>query len=373
MTLPLIRPDVTFDEVADDLRAILASGRLTSGRYVEAFEAELAATVGVGHAVATTSATTAMHLTLAALGIGPGDEVLVSDFTFPATGNVVVQTGARPVLVDSLPGRFELDPADADRRVTDRTRAILAVDPFGQPADLDALTALAEARGMALIEDAACALGAAVGDRPCGAFGIAGCFSFHPRKVVTTGEGGAVTTDDGALAAHLRRLRSHGGEAVPGAVGLSFVEPGFNYRLSEIPAAIGLAQLRRLGAIVADRRRTAAEFRHRLAGVPGLAVPGEPPGRHFSYQSFVVVLDEHVDRDGLVARLSARGIESTLGTYALHAQPAYARYGYRPGDLPHSWAAQARSLTLPLVPRMPADDVARVVDALEAELSAVLR
>lgn len=370
--LPLIRPDITFAEVEADLRAILDSGQLTSGPYVQRFEAALAEAVGVRHAVSTTSATTALHLGLVALGIGPGDEVLVSDFTFPASGNVVAQVGAVPVLVDCRPGAFDLDVDHAASLVTERTRAVLAVDPFGQPADLPALVELCRARGLHLVEDAACALGASRSGTACGAWPDLGCFSFHPRKVVTTGEGGAVTTDDDDLADRLRLLRNHGGRRGP-AVGLEFVDNGFNYRLGEIPAALGLAQMARLDAILADRARTAACYDERLHRVKGVTVPATPPGSVWSNQSYVVLLDDEVDRDAVVAAMASHGIETTLGTYALHAQPAFARYGYAPGDLRESWAAQQRSLTLPIVPSMPLDEVDRVVDALAVAIDGSLR
>lgn len=363
--LPLIRPDIGFAEVEADLRAILDSGQLTSGPYVQRFEAALAETVGVRHAISTTSATTALHLGLVALGVGPGDEVLVSDFTFPASGNVVVEVGAVPVLVDCRDGGYDLDVDHAASLVSDRTRAVLAVDPFGQPADLPALVELCRSHDLHLVEDAACGLGARRAGTACGAWPDLGCFSFHPRKVVTTGEGGAITTDDDELADRLRLLRNHGGRP-SGGVGLEFVEHGFNYRLSEIPAALGLAQLARLDAILADRARTAARYDELLRDVAGVLVPAPPPDTVWSNQSYVVLLDDDVDRDAVVAGLAARGVEGTLGTYAMHAQPAFARFGYAPGDLPRSYRAQQRSLTLPLVPAMPDADVVSVVGALSS-------
>lgn len=365
--LPIIRPDVTFDEVADDLRAVFDSGQLTSGPFLAAFEARLAEIVGTRHAIATTSATTALHLALFAAGVKPGDEVLISDFTFPATGNIVAQLGAVPVLVDSRPDAFALDPEDAARKVTERTTAIVPVDPFGQPAAADALLALAHEHDLAVVEDAACGLGGRIGDRNCGQWPLAGCFSFHPRKVVTTGEGGAVTTDDDDLADRMRRLRSHG--AAPADTGLQFVEHGFNYRLSEPAAVIGLTQLRRLDEILADRAATAAAYDERLSGVPGLEVRRPGAGEVWSHQSYVVMLDDGMDRAAVIAGMAARGIETTLGTYALHAQPAFARYGHAPGDLPHAWRAQSQSLTLPLVPRMAPADVERVAVALTQVLT----
>lgn len=363
--IPLIKPDIQFDEVADDIASILASGRLTQGAFVERFEAVVAARVGVPHAVATTSATTALHLALVAAGVGAGDEVILSDFTFPATVNVVLQVGARPVLVDCGLG-FALDPDAVRAAVTSRTRALMPVDPFGQPAPMRQLEDLALERDLVLVEDAACALGSAVAGRPCGAWGAAGCFSFHPRKVVTTGEGGMVTTRDAALAERLRRLRTHG--AAPGAVGMVFTDAGFNYRLSEIQAALGLAQLRRFDQIIADRRRVAASYDGRLRDLPGVTVPAPVTDEEWSFQSYVVVLDPDIDRDGVIAHLRERGIESTLGTYAVHAQPVMRSFGYAPGDLPRSYANQQQSLTLPLPPRMSDDQVQFVVDALAATI-----
>lgn len=366
--LPIIRPDVTFDEVADDVRSILDSGLLTGGPFVARFERLLADRLGVAEAVATTSATTALHLSLVAIGVQPGDEVLVSDFTFPATGNVVVQLGARPVLVDSRTDAFDLDVEVAAGLVTSRTRAIVPVDPFGQPADYAAVKRLAEESGIAVVQDAACALGSVQDGVPCGSWPWPTCFSFHPRKVVTTGEGGVITTDDPTLAERLRLLRSHGG--VSADVGMTFLENGFNYRLAEVPAAIGLAQLVRLDAIIADRRATAARYEELLASVEGvvLRLPGD--SEQWSYQSFVVLLDDGVDRDSVVTALRSKGIETTLGTYALHSHPAFARFGYHPGDLPNSWLAQQQSLTLPLLPSMSASDLDRVVDGLSSAVAA---
>ncbi len=366
--IPIIRPDVSFAEAADELRAVLDSGMLSRGPKVVAFEKGIADRIGVSHAIATTSATTALHLSLAAVGIGPGDEVLVSDFTFPASGNAIVQAGAVPVMVDCLPGRFDLDPDDAAAKVTPRTKAIMPVDPFGQPAELAAVHALARTHGLTVVEDSACALGAVRGGVPCGAWPGVGCFSFHPRKVLTTGEGGMVTTNDPEIARRAALLRNHGGETVDGRA--TFVANGFNYRMGEIQAALGIVQMRRLDGILEDRRRTAALYMERLAGaLPEVAIPLSAPASDCTFQSFVVVLPETADRDAAIATLRGVGIETTLGTYAMHAHPAFARFGYRPGDLPNSHRMQARSLTLPLLPRMESAVVARVVDALKTALA----
>lgn len=347
--IPLIRPDVAFEEVEEDIRCILASGQLTAGRFVAEFERVIAETVGARHAISTPSATAALELSLRAAGVGPGDEVLVSDFSFPASGNVVVQVGATPVFVDCAPGSFALDLDDAASKVTGRTVAIIPVHPFGQPADLRAVDALASRHHLLVIEDAACALGSAHSGIRCGERNT-GCFSFHPRKLVTTGEGGAITTNDDALAQRLRTMRSHGG--VPTRVGMDFVLNGVNARLGEIPAAIGLAQLRRLGEILLDRRRSAQRYDDLLAAVAGVEVRPEPPGQVWTHQSYVVMLDKAVDRDRVVEGLRADGIESTLGTYAMHLHPAFSRFVGEGGSNPNSATAQRCSLTLPLLPGM---------------------
>jgi len=360
--IPLIRPDISFAEVADDIRGILDSGMLTRGMYVRAFEDAVRDFVGRRYAFATTSATTALHLSLVALGIGAGDEVLVSDFTFPASGNVIVEAGAQPVLVDCAQGRFDLDVEDLARKITPKTRAIMVVDPFGQSADMEAVSALAARHGLAVVEDAACALGASRNGRRCGTWPGAGCFSFHPRKVVTTGEGGMIVTDDAALADRIELLRSHGGRPVGGR--FVFEACGFNYRLSEIPAALGLAQMRRVESIIADRRQTALCYLDALAGLD-LSIPLSTSAQECSFQSFVVLLDDAIDRDAVVARMREDGIETTIGTYAMHAHPAFARFGYAPGDLPHSYRAECQALTLPLVPRMEPALVRHVVATLQ--------
>lgn len=360
----LTKPDISFEEVADDVRAILESGILTRGPYLQTFEEAVASYVGTRYSFATTSATTALHLSLVASGIGPGDEVLVSDFTFPASGNVIVQAGAKPVLVDCLAGRFDIDAEDAARKITKHTRAIMPVDPFGQPAELAGIRKLAEANGLMVIEDAACAMGAERDGRRCGAWPGVGCFSFHPRKVPTTGEGGMITTDDEKLAERITLLRNHGGRA--GELGFEFVEQGFNYRLSEVQAALGLAQMKRIDAIIADRRRSAQLYQERLKAIPGAAVPLSAAAEHCTFQSFVVLLDDAIDRCAVIKHFVAAGIESTIGTYAMHAQPAFARFGYKPGDLPNSWRAQCQSLTLPLLPRMDPAVVDHVVGMLES-------
>jgi dTDP-4-amino-4,6-dideoxygalactose transaminase len=321
----------------------------------------------VAHAFATTSATTALHLSLVALGIEPGDEVLVPDFTFPATANVVVQQGAVPVLVDVDLETFAIDPADLARKVTANTRAVIPVHPFGLPADMDPILALAEERGFAVVEDAACALGAEYRGRQVGSLGVAASFSFHPRKSITTGEGGMITTSSEPLAERIRLLRSHGGVRTGGR--FVFEAAGFNYRMSDILAAVGVAQMGKLDAMLRARRAVVALYDRALGDTPGVRLPSCPTGSTHTYQSYVVLLDAAIDRDAVIAHLAAMGIETTLGTYALHAQPFFMRsYGWSAGDLPTSYRAFASSLALPLHAGIGSSEVDEVADALKAAI-----
>lgn len=360
----LTRPQTDETEI-DEIRAVLASGILTQGPKVAELERLVAQRVGVPHAFAVTSATTALHLSLVAAGIGPGDEVLVPDFTFPATANVVVQQGAVPVLVDVNLDTFAIDPDDLERRVTDRSRAVLPVHPFGLAAGMDPVLRVAERHELTVIEDAACALGASDGGRPVGGIGLAGCFSFHPRKSITTGEGGMITTSDDALAGRIGLLRSHGGVRAGGR--FRFEAAGFNYRMSDILAAVGVAQMRKLDAFLAARRRVAGWYDARLGGWEALRVPVTPAGSTHTYQSYVVLLDEALDRDAVIGALAADGIETTIGTYALHAEPFFGRtYDLRPGDRPRSWRVFRSGLALPLHGGMTEGEVDLVVERLRA-------
>ena len=364
----LTRPQTDEAEL-DEIREVLASGTLTQGPKVAQLEAMVAELVGVPHAFATTSATTALHLSLVALGVGPGDEVLVPDFTFPATANVVVQQNATPVLVDVRLTDFAIDPDDLERRITPRAKAIMPVHPFGLPADMRRVGEIGERHGLAVVEDAACALGATLDGRQVGAFGIAGCFSFHPRKSITTGEGGMITTADDELAQRIGLLRSHGGVREGGR--FRFEAAGFNYRMSDILAAVGVAQMRKLATFLAARRRVAGWYDAALADVAGVRRPVTPESATHTYQSYVVLLEERVDRDGVIAALRGEGIETTIGTYALHVEPFFARaYGLQPGERPSSYRAFTGSLALPLHGGMRKDEVATVTDALTRAIDA---
>ena len=344
------RPDVGAAELAE-VEAVLETGMLTMGPKVGEFEAGLARACGVEHAVAVSSGTAALHVAVLALGLEPGDEVLVPAYTFPATGNVVALAGLRPVLVDVDPETMNIDPAAVS--VGPRTRAVMVVDLFGRPARYDELPP-----GLTVIEDAAGALGARRRGQPCGGLGRVACLSFHPRKIVTTGEGGAVTTADAEVAAAARPFRNHGWRSlVPPDMPL----PGLNYRISDILCAVGIPQLARLDELLAARTRIAEAYAARLAHLPVL-LPEADDGDVHGWQAYVVQVD---DRDRVLATLRAQGIEAQIGTYALHLLGAYADQGAFPG------AARVfeRALALPFHTRLTESELDRVAEALDKVVS----
>jgi perosamine synthetase len=338
-------PDVGAEEAAE-VAAVLETGMLTMGPKVAEFEAELARACGTEHAIAVSSGTAALHVAVLALGIGPGDEVLVPAYTFPATANVVALAGARPVLVDVDPETFNVDPQKV--QVGPRTKAIVAVDLFGRPAPVEALPPVT------ILEDAAGALGARHRGRPCGGLGAAGCLSFHPRKIVTTGEGGAVTTDDGDLAERIRSLRHHGWS--PSDRYDDMPTGAYNYRLSDLLCAVGVPQMRRLEDLLAARERVAAGYAERLAALP-VRLPAADEGDRHGWQAYVIQLDR---RDEAMAALRARGIQCQIGTYALHLLSAYRDQGSFPG----ADACFERALALPFHSRLTEPDLDRVTEAL---------
>ncbi|XIE77594.1 aminotransferase class I/II-fold pyridoxal phosphate-dependent enzyme [Streptomyces sp. SBR177] len=326
------------DEEADAAAAAVRSGWVAQGPRVAAFERAFAERVGAAHGVAVSSCTTALHLALVALGLGPGDEVIVPSLSFIATANAVRYVGAEPVFADVELATGNLTAATVDAVRTARTKAVLVVHQAGVPADVEALRAACEGWGLPLVEDAACAIGSTAGGGSVGRGALLAAWSFHPRKLLTTGEGGMVTTDDPEWAARLRRLREHGmnvSAADRHASGTpvleSYLETGFNYRMTDIQAAVGLAQLEKLDVMVARRRELAARYSALLADVPGLDPVRDPAHGTSNFQSYWVLLDTGfpVGRDELLARLAESGISARRGIMASHLEPAYA--ATRPG------------------------------------------
>ncbi|MGH3135395.1 MAG: DegT/DnrJ/EryC1/StrS family aminotransferase [Gaiellaceae bacterium] len=344
----LARPDVGEAELGA-IAEVIATGQLTMGPKVEEFEGAIASVVGTAHAAAVSSGTAALHLALLALDIGPGDEVIVPAYTFPATANAVELCGARAVLVDIDPDTFVVDAAAVAAAVTSRTRAMMAVHLFGRPVDWEALQT-AVSQEVVLIEDAAGALGAHYRGTPCGALGVLGCLSFHPRKIVTTGEGGAVTTDEAGLDAAVRRFRHHGWATLG-----DLPQPGFNYRLPDLLCAIGIPQLARLEQLLAARERVARWYSERLEHF--VLTPSAAEGDRHGWQAYVVQLDR---RDEALAALREAGIEAQIGTWALHRLDPYRAQGTFPG----ADRAFERALALPFATTTTEEEVERVVEVL---------
>jgi dTDP-4-amino-4,6-dideoxygalactose transaminase len=370
--LRLARPTVGDREVAAAAE-VLRSGNLVHGEQGRRFEARLAEYVGAKECVVVSSGTAALHLSMMTLGIGPGDAVLVPDFTFPATANAVALVGATPVFADVSLDDYCMDVAalaDTCERwdeAAGRLRGILPVHEFGCPAAMESIMDVAERHGLVVVEDAACALGARRNGRPVGTFGATGCFSFHPRKILTTGEGGAIVTDDPGLAERLRTLRNHGmqrrGET------LDFVERGLNYRMTDFQAAIGLAQLETYPNRLAARQRLAHLYRVALKDLHGLRLPRDVEGH--IWQTYLVLLSEAVDRRALMAFMGERGVETSVGAQCLQLQSAY-RDCRDPSAEQGSWrSAQlgTRGLALPFCEAYGQQEVNQVVAVLEEGLA----
>jgi dTDP-4-amino-4,6-dideoxygalactose transaminase len=365
----LTSPDVAGS--IEELRGVLGTGFLVQGKTVERFESMVAGYVGRKHAVAVSSGTSAIHCALLAAGLGEGDEVIVPDFTFPATANAVVNAGAIPVLADIDTATFNLDPAALEARLSERTRAVMPVDLFGLAADLDAIGRTCRERGIMLLEDSACALGSERRGKKCGSFGLLSAFSFHPRKLVTTGEGGMVVTDDDEIAHKCRLLRNHGIER--SGRGVDFVLAGFNMRMNELQASIGIGQMDSLDARVGKRREIAALYGRLLSDLAGVRCPVEPASCRHSYQAYVVMLDGRIDRAALIEAMLAEGVETGIGTYAVHAQSFYGGLlGLEPGSLPNSYRAYKHSLALPIYASMEEEAVNAVAAALFKCVSAIM-
>lgn len=356
---------LTIPEIAEEeiqaVVEVLRSGHLVQGKHVQEFEQLVAEYVGVNHAIAVSSGTAALHLALLALGVGPGDEVIVPDFTYPATANVVELVGAKPVLVDIDLASFNIDVTQIRPAITRRTKAVMPVHLFGQSADMEPILQIAQEHGLFVIEDAACALGAGYHGRKCGAMGVVGCFSFHPRKAITTGEGGMVVSNDDSVAERVRQLRNHGMVTVDGYN--QFELAGLNYRMTDFQGALGVAQMRRLEWIITRRMELAGLYHQALAGMQTVVPPVTTEGLRHIWQSYVILVQEGVERDGIMRHLRRQEIETAIGTYAVSVQPHYAKTAR---ECPNSYHAYKHSLCLPLHTQMSALDVKTVAECLRA-------
>jgi len=373
MQIPLARPEIDDADIAA-VRSVLQDpeGRLALGPRLGAFERDLADAADRKIAIAVSSGTCALHLIVRALGIGPGDEVITTPFSFVASTNCVLFERATPVFVDIEPRTLCIDPERIDAAITPKTRAILAVDVFGHPADWPALERIADRHGLALIDDSAEALGSMLNGRRCGSFGRAGVFGFYPNKQITTGEGGAVVTDDPHLAELCRSMADQG----RGDGGwLHHVRLGYNYRLDEMSAALGLSQLGRLDAIVESRARVAERYSDALAGIDGIVLPSVADGVRMSWFVYVVRLAERFsrsDRDGVLEGLSRRGIGCRDYFQPIHLLPFVREaLGTAPGRFPVTEAVADRTIALPFFNRIREEQIEMVAGALREELERV--
>ena len=367
--IPLSRPDITEVERAAVAR-VLQSTTLSIGPEIELFEKELADVAGVDHAVAVNSGTSALHLALLAGGIGPGDEVITTTFSFIASANCILHAGATPVLCDIDPLTLAIDPAGIARRITPRTRAVIAVDVFGHPALWDETEALCRKHGLLLIDDSAEAIGARYRGRPAGSFGDAGIFAFYPNKQITTGEGGALVTGDAEMARLARSLRNQG--RGDGGGWLAHERTGFNYRLSEINSALGRAQLQRLDELLANRAKVASRYNALVAEIPGVEAPFVASDVDISWFVYVVRLSGQFgpgQRNMVLERLRSRGIGCSNYFPCIHLEPVYRdRFGYGEGDFPVAEGIAERTIALPFHGQMTGEEVDEVAGELRSAL-----
>jgi dTDP-4-amino-4,6-dideoxygalactose transaminase len=370
VTIPVMKPWVGAEEAEAAAEAV-TSGWLAQGPRVATFERAVADRVGAVDAVATSSCTTALHLALLAVGVERGDEVIVPSLSFIATANVVRYTGATPVFADVELATQNMTAGTIESVTTPRTKAVIAVHQCGIPADMDDIHDSCDRAGIAVVEDAACAIGSVYKGREIGAHSDQVAFSFHPRKVITTGEGGMLATSKPQWAERLRRLREHG-MSVSAAerhqagttVAERYLETGFNYRMTDIQAAVGLVQLAKLDQIVRRRRQLGQRYRDELAGLPGVVLAGDPPYGTTNFQSLWMLLpvDCPIGRNDLLDRLLARGISARRGIMASHLEPAYA--GHPHADLPVTERVTRHSVILPLFHTMTEEEQDLIIGAV---------
>jgi len=378
--IPIAKPTLDEREV-EAVRRVILSGWVTQGPEVTAFEREFAEFVGAPHACAVSSCTTALHLALLAVGVSAGDEVVTVSHSFIATANAIRYCGATPTFIDIEPGTYNMDPALIELALTDRTKAILCVHQLGMPCDLSRIVAIGRRRGIPVIEDAACASGSEIlwdgrWEKIGKPHGDIACFSFHPRKVITTGDGGMITTANAELDRRCRLWRQHSMSVADtvrhGARDVifeSYPEVGFNFRMTDLQAAVGRVQLTRLSSIVDERRRIAQEYASRLRTIDGVALPFEPAWARTNWQSYCIELQGSLDQKAVMQRMLDDGVSTRRGVMNAHLERPY-RSEVLHAQLQRSERAQQRGVILPLIPAMTTSQVQRVCDSLAAALEA---
>jgi perosamine synthetase len=369
MKIEIAKPYIDEQE-QEAVGRVIASGWVSQGPVVAEFEALFAKYVGAKYAVATTSCTTALHAALVVSGIGRGDEVIVPSLSFIATANSVVHSGATPVFADIDPETCNITPHMIEPLITKKTKAIMPVHQIGLPADLDSIKAVADRYGLIVIEDAACAIGSEYKSKKIGGHGNLACFSFHPRKVITTGEGGMITTNDEDIAARLRRFRHHGMSVsdlerhnANKVIIESYPETGYNYRMTDMQAAMGIVQMKKLPEILQKRLSIAKRYNEAFSKIDCIRVPGIPSYARHNYQSYWIEMlkNSPLSRDGLMIKLLEKGIASRRGIMAIHKEQCYSAYGV---SLPITERITSNTIILPLYPSMTDDEVGYVMDAV---------
>lgn len=360
--LQLASPNITEEDISAVAR-VLRSGMLVQGAEVAALETEIAAYVGARHAIALTNGTATLHLALIALGIGPGDEVIVPAFSYIATANAVELTGATPVFVDIEARSFNINVALIEAAITPRTKAVMPVHEFGLPCDILKIKEICDQRGLALIEDAACALGSTIEGKFAGTFGHFGSFSLHPRKAVTSGEGGILVTDDDRLAEKIRILRNHGVEMIDGS--MEFVEAGYNCRMTDFQAALVRGQLARLPELLTLRRAIAERYLKEI-NHPSVLLPEVPANKIVNWQTFHLLLDATTDRDRWISELRQQGIGTNYGAQCMPAQRFYcAKYSLDSAtQFPCAFHAWKHGLAIPAHEKLRQDDITHIIQTL---------
>lgn len=362
--LQLASPNISEEDINAVVR-VLRSGMLVQGSEVSALETEFAAYVGSRHAIALTNGTATLHLALLALGIGPGDEVIVPAFSYIATANAVELTGATPVFVDVESRSFNINIALIEAAITSRTKAIMPVHEFGLPCDIAEIAEICDRRGLSLIEDAACALGSTVNGKYAGTFGQFGSFSLHPRKAVTSGEGGILVTDDEELAQKIRILRNHGVEMIGGK--MEFVAAGYNCRMTDFQAALVRGQLARLPQLLELRREIAQRFLREITH-PLLLLPEVPINVEVNWQTFHLLVDPSIDRDSLITDLRSKGINTNYGAQCMPAQQFFSQKYPCDSALayPQGFHAWQHGLAIPAHEKLTENDIAHIINTLQS-------
>jgi perosamine synthetase len=363
--MKLIEPVVGEEEIRS-VGQVLRSGWLTEGQQTRKFEEAVREFIDVKYAISTTSCTTALELALRVLDVGPGDEVIVPDFTHPATGNIVRWIGADPVLVDVNSLSYNIDPNEVKKAITKKTRCMICVSWGGNPLNMQPLNELKKQYDLSIVEDAACSLGAEYDRKKTGTMADMTCFSFHPRKLITTGEGGMVVTDNSAYAQKLASLKNFGIDTRSEQI--RFVRGGTNYKLSDILGAIGIEQMKKIDAIISRRIELAKHYDDLLAESDSIKPPEKDEKAKHVYQTYAVYIKKEGMRDRIIAHLRDENIEAQIGTYALHLQPSYAK-ARKTGRLERAEKLFKNLLALPMYHSMTREDQERVVSEIETFLS----